>query len=88
MPISRSTADIDVWLDELWDLRGTDLLLTAGAPPLMRVDGDMRPVTGGEMFSPISVERVVKAVVGPDLVASYEAEREIEAWTKAQRHAA
>ena len=78
MPISRSTADIDVWLDELWDLRGTDLLLTAGAPPLMRVDGDMRPVTGGEMFSPISVERVVKAVVGPDLVASYEAEREID----------
>src|ERR1700688_52138 len=78
MPISRSTADIDVWLDELWDLRGTDLLLTAGAPPLMRVDGDMRPGTGGQMFSPISVERVIKDVVGPDLVASYEAEREID----------
>ena len=78
MPASRSTADVDVWLEELWDLRGTDLLLTSGAPPLIRVDGEMRPVTGGEMFSPISVERVVKEVVGPDLVARYEAEREID----------
>jgi twitching motility protein PilT len=78
MPVSRSTADIDVWLEELWELRGTDLLLTAGAPPLIRVDGEMRPVTGGEMFSPISVERVVKEVIGPDLVASYESEREID----------
>jgi twitching motility protein PilT len=78
MPTSRSTADVDVWLEELWDLRGTDLLLTAGAPPLIRVDGEMRPVTGGEMFSPISVERVVKEIVGPDLVARYEAEREVD----------
>ena len=27
---------------------GTDLLLTAGAPPLIRVDGEMRSVEGGE----------------------------------------
>jgi twitching motility protein PilT len=78
MPPSRSTADIDPWLEELWNLRGTDLLLTAGAPPLIRVDGEMRPVTGGQMLSPISVEQIVKAVVGPDLVAAYEAEREID----------
>ncbi|HUY21101.1 MAG TPA: type IV pilus twitching motility protein PilT [Acidimicrobiales bacterium] len=78
MPVARSTAEIDVWLEELWQTRGTDLLLTAGAPPLVRVDGEMRPVTGGEMFSTISVERVIKDVIGPDLVASYEAEREID----------
>jgi twitching motility protein PilT len=76
--VSRTTAHIDPWLEELWDLRGTDLLLTTGAPPLIRVDGDMRPVTGGEMFSPISVERVIKDIVGPDLVARYEVEREID----------
>jgi twitching motility protein PilT len=78
MPATRSTADIDVWLEELWDSRGTDLLLTSGAPPLIRVDGEMRPVTGAETFSPISVERVIKQVVGPDLVPRYEAEREID----------
>src|SRR5579863_989704 len=78
MPVTRSTAHVDAWLEELWDLRGTDLLLTSGAPPLIRVDGDMRPVTGGQMFTPISVERVVKQVIGPDLVGEYEREREID----------
>jgi twitching motility protein PilT len=78
MPVSRSTAEIDSWLEELWHRRGTDLLLTAGAPPLIRVDGEMRPATGGELFSPEFVERVVKEIVGPDLVARYEAEREID----------
>ena len=78
MAFTRSTAEIDLWLEELWDARGTDLLLTSGAPPLMRVDGEIRPVARGEMFTPISVERVVKQIVGPDLVARYEAEREID----------
>ena len=88
MPTSRSTAEIDAWLEELWHLRGTDLLLTAGAPPLIRVDGEMRPVTGGEMMTPISVERVIKEVVGPDLVPTFEAEREIDfafSWQKRAR---
>jgi len=78
MPANRSTAEIDTWLEELWEARGTDLLLTSGAPPLLRVDGDMRPAKDGEVFSPISVERVVKDVVGPDLVARFESEREID----------
>src|SRR5580700_2091144 len=78
MPPSRSSADIDTWLEELWNLRGTDLLLTSGAPPLIRVDGEMRPVTGGQMLSPNAVEQIVKAVVGPDLVTTYETEREID----------
>jgi twitching motility protein PilT len=78
MPVSRTTIEIDPWLEELWDTRGTDLLLISGAPPLIRVDGEMRPVTGGETFSPISVERTVKQVVGSDLVGRYEAEREID----------
>ena len=38
----------------------------------------MRPVTAGEVFTPISVERVVKEIVGPDLNPTYEAEREID----------
>jgi len=78
MPAIRDTSDIDPWLEELWESRGTDLLLTAGAPPLIRVDGEMRPVTGGGMFTPISVEQIVKRIVGQDLVTRYEAERELD----------
>ncbi|HTT86892.1 MAG TPA: type IV pili twitching motility protein PilT, partial [Acidimicrobiales bacterium] len=75
---ARSTTEIDAWLEELWEARGTDLLLSSGAPPLLRIDGEMRPATGGELFNPVSVERIVKQVVGPDLVRRYEAERELD----------
>jgi twitching motility protein PilT len=35
---------IDSLIATLWQARGTDLLLTSGASPLIRVDGDLHPV--------------------------------------------
>ena len=78
MSSSHITSAIDSWLEELWDSRGTDLLLTTGSPPLVRVDGQMRAISQAEVFTPASVERVIKQVVGDDLVARYEAEREVD----------
>ncbi|MDT5037002.1 MAG: twitching motility protein PilT [Micromonosporaceae bacterium] len=37
---------IDGLLGELWDARGTDLLLTAGMPPQIRVHGELHAVIG------------------------------------------
>ena len=37
-------AGISPWLQKLWDLGGTDLLLSAGSAPRIRVDGKLRPV--------------------------------------------
>jgi twitching motility protein PilT len=39
---------IDGLLDALWQVRGTDLLLTAGLPPQVRIRGDLHPVPGRE----------------------------------------
>jgi twitching motility protein PilT len=76
--VNRSTAGIDAWLEELWDARGTDLLITSGAPPLIRVDGEMVPVTDGKAFTPVTAEWVVRQVVGEDLIARYESELEVD----------
>ncbi|GAA1601378.1 type IV pilus twitching motility protein PilT [Kribbella sancticallisti] len=35
---------VDVLLEELWKAGGTDLLLTVGMPPQLRVHGDLHPV--------------------------------------------
>ncbi len=78
MSVNRSTAGIDAWLEELWEARGTDLLITSGAPPLIRVDGEMMPVSNGRQFTPVTAEWVVKQVVGEDLVARYESELEVD----------
>lgn len=36
--------DIDRFLRTLWHAKGTDVLLTVGAPPVVRVDGIVRPI--------------------------------------------
>jgi twitching motility protein PilT len=77
-PSKRKIDDIDPWLDEVWNARGTDLLLTAGTPPLIRVDGEMRPVTGGETLSVERVRQLVHDVVGEENLALYATEREID----------
>src|SRR5487761_823231 len=74
----RISDDIETWLEELWNARGTDLLLTAHAPPLIRIDGEMRPVSKGEPLSPTAVEGIVHAVMGEALVPRFIEEREID----------
>lgn len=74
----RNIDDIEPWLEELWNARGTDLLLTASAPPLIRVDGEYRPVMKGEPLTTTGVEVLVHAVMGEPLVPRYIEEREID----------
>jgi twitching motility protein PilT len=38
--------EIETWLQELWNHGGSDLLLSAGSPPRIRVDGKLRPIDG------------------------------------------
>jgi twitching motility protein PilT len=76
--VLRHIGDIEPWLEELWDLRGTDLLLMAAAPPLIRVDQVIRPVTGGETLSADEAERIIHAVVGQHLLEQFIEEREVD----------
>src|SRR3954453_4374180 len=48
MASGGKAATVDALLESLWDAKGTDLLMTVGALPLVRVDGALRPVDGAE----------------------------------------
>src|SRR5437868_1124467 len=56
------SASVDLLLAELWSATGTDLHLTAGAPPLGRVDGTLRPMTGPRL-SPEDSEQLARDLV-------------------------
>ena len=43
---------VDHLLQALWSAGGTDLLLTAGTAPLLRVDGELRPADGSAVLTP------------------------------------
>jgi len=70
--------EIARFLEELWDRKATDLLLTVGAPPLMRIDGQLTPVTNGATLSPADLEHIIAGVLGPDLARRLENEREVD----------
>ena len=42
----EATRPIEPWLQQLWDQGGTDLLLSGGSAPRIRVDGQLRPLEG------------------------------------------
>lgn len=69
---------IDRYLAALWDAKGTDLLLTAGSPPLLRVDDEMRPVEGEPVLTATAVEKIVIGSLSEAQAAELRTGREID----------
>jgi twitching motility protein PilT len=42
---------IEPWLQSLWDQGGSDLLLSGGSAPRIRVDGQLRPLEGAPILT-------------------------------------
>ena len=61
-----NTQPIDRYLRELADRGGTDLHITAGAPPLLRIDGQIHPV-GDPALSADGAEDLIHDVLPDDL---------------------
>ena len=59
VPETAEAVRLDAWLAELVRRSGSDLLLVAGAPPSVRVDGRILALSGG----PLSGEEIEEAVV-------------------------
>jgi twitching motility protein PilT len=58
---------LDPYLSRLWEAGGTDLLLTSGSPPYLRVDGQLRPEPDGMVLTPELLEDLVDRTLTPDL---------------------
>jgi twitching motility protein PilT len=61
-----SLGPIDRYLTTLWEYRGSDLLLTAGAPPLARVNGQLLPIEGEPVLEDDHVTMIVLSVLTED----------------------
>ncbi|MEV7726277.1 type IV pilus twitching motility protein PilT [Streptomyces sp. NPDC087917] len=72
-----SSSIIDHLLGELWQRGGSDLLLTAGSAPFLRVDGALRPVEGAALTEP-EVDRLVTGVLGEELTERFRREKQVD----------
>ena len=80
-PESPDSARLDGWLGQLVQRAGSDLLLVAGAPPSVRIDGRISPLAGG----PLSGDEIEEAMVPDAYVTSSDASLETVADEMASR---
>src|SRR5712691_13078572 len=57
---------IDAYLEELWKRQASDLLITAGAPPFLRVDGALVRLETAPLDAE-DIEALSSAMLGPEL---------------------
>jgi twitching motility protein PilT len=69
---------IDELLAVLWDANGTDLLLTAGMPPQVRVDSSLAAVTGHAALTPEDTEELLLELLTASQRESWAAQREYD----------
>jgi twitching motility protein PilT len=75
---SIRTTLIQELLQEVWDRKGTDLLLTAGSPPLIRVDGLLDAADNGEELDARGVEQLVRETLPEALNKKLDQEKEVD----------
>jgi twitching motility protein PilT len=69
-PGTSSTERLDHWLASIVDHGASDLLLVQGAPPCMRVDGEVRPVEQG-VLDGADIEAAVMPALGRHALQLY-----------------
>lgn len=69
---------IDQLLAALWEVRGTDLLLTVGLPPMLRVDGTLSPVPGQSPLTSAETDALLAEVLTPDQQGAWESRHEYD----------
>lgn len=77
--MARAKADaLDPLLTELWERNASDLILTVGAPPMLRIDGQLMPLPGIEALQPDEAEMLLKSVLPEDMWKRFEENKEID----------
>ncbi len=76
VPIDVSA--IDQYLEGMWGLGATDLHITAGAPPLVRVDGRLFPMPDRTPLRSEETAQVILSVLTEDLKQQFRRDKEVD----------
>jgi twitching motility protein PilT len=76
--VDMDSGSVEGYLTELWERGGTDLLVTVGAPPLVRIDGALTPLPGQQAFTADDTDRIIRSLLGGDLASRFDAEGEVD----------
>jgi twitching motility protein PilT len=68
--------DIDPLLQQMWDQGASDLLITGGCPPRIRVSGSLVPI--GEEIGGSMIALIVEQMLNPEQRLAFEADKDID----------
>jgi twitching motility protein PilT len=71
-------ASLDAMLVAMVNERGSDLHLTAGAPPTVRVNGRLRAIPGYDRLMPADTAMLARAAVTPEKWGRFERDNELD----------
>ena len=69
---------IEVLLEEVIKHKASDLHLQVGLPPMLRVDGALKPVSGTDVLTEETVETLVFAILDEDQKAILHKDKELD----------
>jgi twitching motility protein PilT len=69
---------LDPLVSALWEAGGTDLLLAAGVAPMIRVDGELRPVPATGQLSAADTERIASSLLSKAQQVAFEAGTDVD----------
>ncbi len=61
--MAMGEADVDALIEQLWNAGGTDLLLTAGTTPLLRVNGELCPAVDYPLLNAADTAAMANALL-------------------------
>jgi twitching motility protein PilT len=70
--------EVDGLIDQLWTAGGTDLLLTAGIAPLLRVNGELSPVPGHPALTAVDTAAIADALMSDSQRDTFKDGREMD----------
>ena len=73
-----SQLHVNQMLVRLVELKGSDLHLTSGLPPMVRVDGSLRPLEGFDVLIPSKVRDLVYGILSQKIRTRFEDELEMD----------
>jgi twitching motility protein PilT len=77
-PPAEAHLDLTAALGAMLDLGASDLHLAAGAPPMARVSGELRPLEGYERLHPTAIQQAVFSVLTQKQRARFEEHLELD----------
>ncbi len=70
--------NVNVLLDRVLDLRGSDLHIAAGSPPAIRVHGELRPLTEFPELNPSQIREMLYAIITQKQREKFENDLELD----------